>query len=198
MGNCVGLSSLYWNVGWPKLPKILLADLKFVIHTVNFTATHWGVIIVQLHNFKKLKKLRVHVYMYEPLKNDDYHEGMEEVWKGIFKDGGNKEREGLRNFLVRWHIAYTSDTELSFDPIDWVEVPQQPGLSSCGVMVVAQLYNFVTGNFDRQHCQVTKTAVKVMRLRMLWIIMCYSQERSISPDDTASVDKIQQQLLKQL
>ncbi|KAJ8579034.1 hypothetical protein ON010_g162 [Phytophthora cinnamomi] len=107
-------------------------------------------------------------------------------------------REGLRSFLSRWHIANTSDSEITFDPIDWVEVLQQPDLSSCGAMVVAQVHNYVTGNLGRQHYQVTKKDVKVMRLRMLRTIMCYSQERPMPSEYNASVAKIHQQLLKQL
>ncbi|KAG7375381.1 26S proteasome non-ATPase regulatory subunit 11 [Phytophthora pseudosyringae] len=168
VGNYIGLSSLSWALGWPRTPKSRLADIKFIVHPVNLRANHWGVIIACLKYDKAQQKLRVYTYMYEPLIDDDYHEEMETVWDGIAKvEGGEErdEREGLRGFVERWHEESMPESLLVVDPIEWVEVPQQPDFACCGIMVVAQVHNYLTENLERQQYQVTKNDVKVMRLR---------------------------------
>ncbi|KAG7375572.1 26S proteasome non-ATPase regulatory subunit 11 [Phytophthora pseudosyringae] len=221
VGNYIGLSSLSWALGWPRTPKSRLADIKLIVcarqiqgsparlqavrdlyvHPVNIRANHWGFIIACLKYDKAQQKLRVHTYMYEPLIDDDYHEEMETVWDGIAKvEGGEerKEREGLRGLVERWHEELMPESLLVMDRIEWVEVSQQPDFACCGIMVVAQVHNYLTENLERQQYQVTKNDVRVMRLRMLWTIMCYSQERVMSDSDTASTSQIRQQLLDQL
>lgn len=184
-------------MGWPRTPKTPLSNTKFIIHPVDLKAKHWGIIIVRLHYNDVTQKLRVHVYMYEPLIDDDYHEEMETVWERLAKDEDN-ENEGLRGFLDLWHQASVPKGKLVIDPIEWVDTAQQPDLSSCGVLVVAQAHNYITGNLQRQNYNVSKQEVKAMRLRMLWMIMCYAQERTISDSDAAKNSKIHQQLLDQL
>lgn len=121
-------------------------------------------------------------------------------WKpsGIEGDEHREPHEGIRGFVERWHKASMPESLLVVDPFEWIEVPQQPDFSSCGVLVIAQVHNYLTENVQRQHHQVTKNDVKVMRLRFLWTIMCYSQERRISDSDAAITSKINQQLLDQL
>ncbi|EGZ06300.1 hypothetical protein PHYSODRAFT_418207, partial [Phytophthora sojae] len=99
VGKCHVLSSLTWAIGWPSLPKTALAATNFIIHPVNLHADHWGLIILRLHYTAKTSKLRVHVYMYEPLIDDDYHHEMEIVWTGIPKDKENEGKEGLRGYV---------------------------------------------------------------------------------------------------
>ncbi|EEY58428.1 26S proteasome non-ATPase regulatory subunit 11, putative [Phytophthora infestans T30-4] len=46
--GCRVLSSLLWQIGWPATPRVQLRDIKFVVHPVNLSASHWGTIIVNL------------------------------------------------------------------------------------------------------------------------------------------------------
>ncbi|KAG4046705.1 hypothetical protein PC123_g17919 [Phytophthora cactorum] len=120
--------------------------------------------------------------MYEPLIDEEYRKDMEVVWKGIPKnedDEESEEKEGLRGFVERWHEATMPSTKLIIDPIEWVETSQQPDSSSCGVLVVAQAYNYISGDIERQTYNVSKNDVKMMRLRMLWVIM-HSKEQMMS------------------
>ncbi|GMF44425.1 unnamed protein product [Phytophthora fragariaefolia] len=75
------------------------------------------------------------------------------------------------------------------DPIEWVATPQQPDATSCGVLVVAQVHNYLTGNIDRQYYRVFKNDVKIMRLRLMWVIMHLSHERLISNEDLLRLGK---------
>ncbi|KAG6617835.1 Glutamine synthetase [Phytophthora cinnamomi] len=82
------------------------------------------------------------------------------------------------------------NVKMVVDPIEWVESPEQPDATSCGAMIVALAYNFITGKMDIQTYSISNNDVKVMRLRMLWVIMHCSQERTLSNVDAAKVDKI--------
>ncbi|KAE9047748.1 hypothetical protein PR001_g4077 [Phytophthora rubi] len=183
-------------------PKEPLGNIKFVVHPVNLNASHWGIIIVRLSGKATPRAiLRVHVYMYEPLIDDAYHKNMEEVWNGIPKGENDEEsqgKEGLRGFIERWHKASIPSSKLRIDPIEWVERPQQPDGASCGVLVVAQAHNYLTGNEERQNYNVSASDVKVMRLRMLWVIMHLSHERSMSESDATTTSKIHQKLQDEL
>ncbi|GMF43238.1 unnamed protein product [Phytophthora fragariaefolia] len=186
-GNCYVLSSLMWVCGWPSLPNTSLRETKFIVHPVNIASNHWGVIMIRLSltgNEKKI--LRVHVYMYEALISDDYRKEMENVREGQPKNDNGKNlggKEGLRGFVERCHKASASNVTLCIDPVEWLEPPQQPDATSCGVLVVAQVHNYLTGNEDRQTYNISKKDVKVMRLRMLWIILHYSKEIPISDSE---------------
>ncbi|KAF1782529.1 hypothetical protein GQ600_2779 [Phytophthora cactorum] len=145
-------------------------------------------------------KGHAHVYMYEPLIDEEYREDMEVVWEGIPKnedDEESEEKEGLRGFVERWHEVTMPSTKLIIDPIEWVETPQQPGSSSCGVLVVAQAYNYISGDIERQTYNVSKNDVKVMRLRMLRVIM-HSKEQMMSDSDAATATEIDKKLQVEL
>ncbi|GMF59440.1 unnamed protein product [Phytophthora fragariaefolia] len=111
---------------------------------------------------------------------------------------GVVETEGLIDFVKRWNQASENPRQLAIDPIEWVETPQQPDYACCGVMVVAQTYRYLTGSLQLQQNNVSKEDVCVMRLKMLWMVMCHSKERQISAYDAANVSKIHQMLLNQL
>ncbi|KAG6943921.1 hypothetical protein JG687_00018161 [Phytophthora cactorum] len=155
-----------------------LADIKFNIHPVNLKSNHWGIILVRPIEVTR-KRLRVHVFLYEPLIDDGYREDVETVWTGIEKNPNDDEsqgKEGLRDFVERW-LQATS-----------------PGFKLC----IDAAYNFFTGYPELQHYNVSKANVKVMRLRMLWVIMHYFQEQCMSKDDADKTTKIHVQLQKEL
>ncbi|OWZ10495.1 26S proteasome non-ATPase regulatory protein, partial [Phytophthora megakarya] len=47
-GGCCVLSSLLWQIGWPATPRDQLGDYMFIVHAVNLSGSHWGIIIVQI------------------------------------------------------------------------------------------------------------------------------------------------------
>ncbi|KAG6947653.1 hypothetical protein JG687_00015966 [Phytophthora cactorum] len=57
-------------------------------------------------------------------------------------------------------------SKLVINSTEWAEAPQQPDYASCGVLVVTQAHNLLTGNTERQSYSVSKNDVKVMCLRM--------------------------------
>ncbi|KAE9109942.1 hypothetical protein PF010_g11350 [Phytophthora fragariae] len=139
--------------------------------------------------------------MYEPIIDDAYHKNMEEVRNGIPKGENDEEsqgKKGLGGFIERWHKVSMPSSKLRIDPIEWVERPQQPDGASCGVLVVAQVRNYLTGNEERQNYNVSSNDVKVMRLGMLWVIMHLSHERSMSESDATTTRKIHQKLQDEL
>ncbi|KAJ8542584.1 hypothetical protein ON010_g12229 [Phytophthora cinnamomi] len=99
-------------------------------------------------------------------------------------------KESLGNFKFIVHTDSMPNVKMVVDPIEWVESPEQPDATSCGAMIVALAYNFITGKMDIQTYSISNNDVKVMRLRMLWVIMHCSQERTLSNVDAAKVDKI--------
>ncbi|ETI32967.1 hypothetical protein F443_20294 [Phytophthora nicotianae P1569] len=196
VGNCYVLSSLMWSVGWPSTPRKPLADFSSILHPVNLDANHWSIIIIRLQT--TARALRAHVYMYEPLIDESYHEEMHSVWEGITKEKNDEEKEGLRGFLERWHQASMPNVKLVISDSEWLNAPQQPDASSCGVLVVDQANNYLAGDFEQQHYQVSKSDVKVMRLRMLWVIMHHSNEKAISKSDATKTGEILKKLQKEL
>ncbi|GMF52396.1 unnamed protein product [Phytophthora fragariaefolia] len=84
------------------------------------------------------------------------------------------------------------------DPIEWIGSPEQPDATSCGVMIVALAYNFITWKLDLQNCTIYKNDVKAMRLIMLWVIVHCSLERTLFNVDAAKVDNIHQKLQAEL
>ncbi|KAF4146109.1 hypothetical protein GN958_ATG04775 [Phytophthora infestans] len=91
-----------------------------------------------------------------------------------------------------------ADVELEIQDVEWVFSPQQPDGSSCGVLAIAQCYNYLTGNTTQQSYDVTKHDIKVMRLRILWAIMHLSKEQPISESDVTTTSKTLQKLQKEL
>ncbi|GMF50940.1 unnamed protein product [Phytophthora fragariaefolia] len=150
-------------------------------------------------NEKRL--LRVHVYIYEALLSDAYREEMESVWEGQPKNDNGKNlggKEGLRGFVERWHKASAPNVTLCTDPVEWLETPQRSDAASCGVLVVAQVHNYLTGNDDRQTNNISYNDVKVMQLRMLWVILHYSNQIPIPDSDEATSRETLKKLQKEL
>ncbi|KUF93925.1 Deoxynucleoside triphosphate triphosphohydrolase SAMHD1 [Phytophthora nicotianae] len=188
-----------WDFGWPSTPKIPIGQVNFVLHAVHLDDNHWGVVIIHLQTTNT--SVRVHVHMYEPLISECYHKSMEKVWEGIPKDdhdSATEGKEGLRGYLDRWLTVSKPNSEIVIENVEWVLSPRQPDGSSCGVLVVAQCYNYVTGNITEQTYDVSKNDVKVMRLRILWTILHMSKEIPISDTDAATTTETLQKLQKEL
>ncbi|POM78646.1 Hypothetical protein PHPALM_3801 [Phytophthora palmivora] len=165
------LSSLTSVVGWPSTP---ITATKIIVHPMNLKSNHWGVIIAKLRYIEAVHKMGVHIYMYEPLIDEEYHDDMEIEWDGIT----NKEGEVVKE--------------------EWVNAPQQPDFESCGVLVVSQAYSYVTENLQWQYSNVFKTNVKVMILQMLWMVLCNSRKRRLARSTVDKTKEINEQLHNQL
>ncbi|ETO61406.1 hypothetical protein F444_20582 [Phytophthora nicotianae P1976] len=164
-------------------------------------ASNWGIIVIRLtYVDTPTKILRVQVYMYEPLIDEEYHDDLEVVWVGVAKDDEKNitEKEGIRGFLERWHAATADNVPLIINPVEWIKAPQQPDGSSCGVLVVAQAHSCLTGYMKRQIYSVSKNDVKVMRLRMLWVIMMHSDKRNMPKSDAEATREIHKKLEDEL
>lgn len=129
MRDCYVLSSLTAAVGWPKTPNTRITSTKFMIQPVNLNQSHWGIIITTLRYVEAKDTLHVHPYLYEPLIDEGYHGDMEVVWNGVKDGDGNSVMEGLCGFVARWSKASAPAAKLCIDPIEWIEVPQQPDYS---------------------------------------------------------------------
>ncbi|ETI42142.1 hypothetical protein F443_12675 [Phytophthora nicotianae P1569] len=184
--KCLSLSSLSWELGWPRTPSTPLGEYEYIINPVNMRASHWDIIVIRLTYVDTPKKiLRVQVYMYEPLMDEEYHDDLEVVMKGVAKDDEKNiaEKEGIRGFLERWHAATADNVPLIINPVEWIKAPEQPDGLAVVFWVVAQVHSCLTGNMKRQIYSVSKNDVKVMRLRMLWVIMMHSDEQNMSKSD---------------
>ncbi|KAL3667193.1 hypothetical protein V7S43_008127 [Phytophthora oleae] len=197
-GSCYVLSALTSVVGFPSSPSESTTATKFVILPVNLKGSHWGIIIAQLHYTESTDTLRVHPLLYEPLIDEVYHEDMEVVWNGIKTGEQELVKKGLVDFVERWRQASTPSTQLHSNPIQWIQTPQQPDFESCGVLVVAQVYSYITENLQLQHCNVFKSDVQVMRLRMLWVILCSSREQRIARATADKTEGIEDKLNNEL
>ncbi|GMF18819.1 unnamed protein product [Phytophthora lilii] len=174
VGQCLMLSTRMGAIRWPKTPEAKTTETRFIVHPVNLSESHRGIIIVNLTYVHITNTLRIHVYMYEPLVDESYRAGIEEVWEGTEGDEEKDKKEGLIKFVQRWHKASEPNGQLVFDATEWGEAPQQPDYASCEVLIVAQAYDTLTGSQQLQYQKVSKKDVLVMRLRMLWIMLCHS------------------------
>ncbi|KAG6963148.1 hypothetical protein JG687_00006736, partial [Phytophthora cactorum] len=190
--TCYVLSALLWVSGWLRTPKKSLLDIKFIAHPVNLNGNLWGIIIVRLSYIESAEMMKVHVYMYEPLIDDEYHGEMETVWEGMQQKDDDAERqgkEGLRGFVERWHQASIPKSKLVINSIEWVEAPEQPDSASCCVLVVAQAHHYLTGNTERHSYSVSKNDLNVMCLRMFWRILHHSKERALTSRTPSNIDQ---------
>ncbi|KAG3034615.1 hypothetical protein PC120_g1299 [Phytophthora cactorum] len=79
--------------------------------------------------------------------------------------------------------------------IEWLMSPAQPDGNSCGVMVAAMTYSFIYGGRGFTVDAVTRDVVKVMRLRLLWEILCGSRVEPIVAADKEEATQIDKQLV---
>ncbi|POM76185.1 LOW QUALITY PROTEIN: Hypothetical protein PHPALM_6605 [Phytophthora palmivora] len=124
--QCYVLSSLTSVVEWPSTPKTPITATKIILHPVNLKANHWSIIITKLRYNEAAHELRVHIFMYEPLIDEEYREDMEMESNGITNMTGELVKEGLRGFVERWCQKSSPNIKLHIYPIEWVNAPQLP------------------------------------------------------------------------
>ncbi|ETM49131.1 hypothetical protein L914_06470 [Phytophthora nicotianae] len=175
IGQSLMLSTLLGVVGWPTSPKTQILYTKFIVHPVSLSANHWGLITVRLYCDVATKTL-------QGKNNVEESEG----------------KKGLIDFVKRWHCASASGYQVTISPVERIKTPQQPDAISCGVLVIAQAYSYLTESMRLQEHGVSKRDVGVMRLRMIWMVVSHSKERSNSVYDADKANRIRELLQKQL
>ncbi|EGZ19505.1 hypothetical protein PHYSODRAFT_493825 [Phytophthora sojae] len=152
-------------LGFPRPPQhTRLTSVSFMILPVFFSSSnHWGIIIVEVD--MDMPTPTIYVFYYESIGADSYLSVMKEIW--------NKK---LLAHLKLWYVQDCDDRARAEGfPFTVVEeaisVPLQPDGTSCGVMVIAMAYSYLTGNRDFPLHKVTKAYVACMRLRILWMVM---------------------------
>ncbi|ETP47172.1 hypothetical protein F442_06722 [Phytophthora nicotianae P10297] len=181
IGQSLMLSTLLGVVGWPTSPKTQILYTKFIVHPVSLSANHWGLITVRLYCDVATKTLQVQVFMYEPLIDEEYQEQM---------IASGKEFCNTRERIIGYQVTIS--------PVERIKTPQQPDAISCGVLVIAQAYSYLTESMRLQEHGVSKRDVGVMRLRMIWMVVSHSKERSNSVYDADKANRIRELLQKQL
>lgn len=132
-----------------------MSDTKYLVHPVHLSDVHWGVVIVRL-----ALPSWITACLYEPLCRASYRPQLQYVLEF-----------SLLPLLKRWHAASAVKTEFPRVEMEWVLHPKQPDGSSCGMMVIAQVSSHLGKTFAFQQHDITSEYVRVMRLRLLWMIM---------------------------
>ncbi|POM80561.1 Hypothetical protein PHPALM_1582 [Phytophthora palmivora] len=127
---------------------------------------HWVVIIVDLAY--QTGAPTVTPYFYEPMCSTAYNSTMESVYKCT-----------VTGFLKSWH-----DISMPGEPYPvvrngrWIDGPKQPDGTSCGVLVIAQVYSMLKNNMHFTRVIVTDDEVTIMRLRIMWMIINHPWENT--------------------
>ncbi|RLN94433.1 hypothetical protein BBJ28_00025922 [Nothophytophthora sp. Chile5] len=165
-----------------KMPAYKLFSFKYLVLSVNHSNSHWTLIIVTTEPYGMLS-----VHFYDPLSGRPYKTETELVWTSK-----------LLPFVRIWYSARWSDGDYPF-PSEvrdhWIATPKQPDGSSCGIMCLAMAYSYLHGNQGFERDTVTKDVVQVMRLRLLWVILCGSVIHPISPEDEAAIEDTGKELI---
>ncbi|EGZ30346.1 hypothetical protein PHYSODRAFT_323744 [Phytophthora sojae] len=98
---------------------------------------------------------------YEPLCDPQYRATIEDTYE-----------ETVAPFLLGGHKKTMIGVE--YPVVEngvWLDAPRQPDGTSCGVMVIAQVYCMLKDNFRFTKATVSADDVAVMRLRIMWMIL---------------------------
>ncbi|KAG1712964.1 hypothetical protein DVH05_000694 [Phytophthora capsici] len=166
--DCYALDSLSPTMGYGKLPDERIANFNYVVLPVNLDHNHWGIIIIRLNY--RLTTPSMTPYYYEPLCKTHYRPAIEDIYGST-----------VIPFLRDWHTGTVPSSEYPVvESGVWIEAPQQPDESSCGVLIIAHAYDLLSGGFRLSRRAVTPDDVAVMRLRILWIILMQPEVTTIS------------------
>ncbi|ETO77342.1 hypothetical protein F444_07466 [Phytophthora nicotianae P1976] len=170
---------------FPSPPRAKLFSMRFVILPINIESSHWTLIVVAVHRHGTIT-----VHMYDPLCTTGYRKRMEKIWTA-------KLLPYLRAWHSQWESQVARQEEHPFPAdvdIEWLMSPMQPDGYSCGVMVAAMAYSFIYGGRGYTVDAVTRDVVKVMRLRLLWVILCGSHVEPIEESLQIEAKRIGKQI----
>uniref|UniRef100_K3WNY6 Ubiquitin-like protease family profile domain-containing protein n=1 Tax=Globisporangium ultimum (strain ATCC 200006 / CBS 805.95 / DAOM BR144) TaxID=431595 RepID=K3WNY6_GLOUD len=86
----------------------------------------------------------------------------------------DKWNDQLESYLKKWHAASRETTTFPEVTEEYILQPKQTDGSSCGVMLIGQVYFLLREEYTFQRQVSTADYVQVMRLRILWLILCKS------------------------
>ena len=125
------------------------------------------------------------IYAYEPKQEECYADTI------MFNI-----RRKLLPFLGQWFQDWNAQagTTHAIPPtqIKSLSRPQQKDGFSCGVHVLGQIYSVIHGGYGLTAASLSAEYVILMRLRILWKLICDSAKRDPSQDD--SFERIQASL----
>jgi hypothetical protein len=180
--DCFLVSSLAVSgSSWPK-PTESIAAFRFIIMPAHIGG-HWGVIIAEMEF--SVDGSRVTVHQYESLIQAHYGRRLEAMWT-----------DGLLPFMRRWYerceeqLPFPSEIERVV-----IEQPDQPDGVSCGVMVVGMVASFLSDTSEFRDDDVTLEYVRIMRLRLMWAVLCDSTRGELSKDEGEAVRETYKKLV---
>ncbi|ETI52415.1 hypothetical protein F443_04424 [Phytophthora nicotianae P1569] len=159
IGNCYALDSFAPSLRCPRPPEIPIESCKYVGLPVHLSDIHWGVIIVDISY--RTVMATVTPYFYEPLCSTAYNDTLQHTYETV-----------VAEFLKVWH-----DSAMPGEPYPiveenvWLSGPKQPDGTSCGVLVLAQVYTMLKNTLLFTRCAVSQDDVTIMRLRIMWMIL---------------------------
>ncbi|KAG1713189.1 hypothetical protein DVH05_000909 [Phytophthora capsici] len=174
------------NEKFPTPPPLKLFSMEFIVLPINEASCHWILIVVTV---ERHGVLRAHIY--DPMMPGVPKRKTEMIWTSKFLP-----------YLQEWHSQSAKrgvKEEYPFPAcieLDWVSSPRQPDGCCCGVMVIALAYSFIHGGRGFINDAVTKDVVKVMRLRLLWVILCTSLDKPADLDVQKEATEIDKQLTR--
>ncbi|POM71953.1 Hypothetical protein PHPALM_11415 [Phytophthora palmivora] len=155
IGSCYALDTFAPIIGCPT-PQTPVSTYNYLVLSVHLRNIHWGLTIVDFAN--QTGAPTVTPYFYEPMCSTAYNSTME----SIYKSTGT-------GFLKSWH-----DISMPYPVVRngrWIDGPKQPDGTSCGVLVIAQVYSMLKNNMRFTRVIVTDDEITIMRLRIMWMIV---------------------------
>ncbi|ETM45195.1 hypothetical protein L914_09674 [Phytophthora nicotianae] len=159
IGNGYALDSFAPSLGCPRPPEIPIESCKYVVLPVHLSDIHWGVIIADISY--RTVMATVTPYFYEPLCSTAYNDTLQHTYETV-----------VAEFLKVWH-----DSTMPGEPYPiveenvWLSGPKQRDGTSCGVLVLAQVYTMLKNSLLFTRCAVSHDDVTIMRLRIMWMIL---------------------------
>ncbi|KAE9087348.1 hypothetical protein PF010_g9142 [Phytophthora fragariae] len=77
----------------------------------------------------------------------------------------------------------------------WLNAPKQPDGTSCGVLVIAQVYCMLKDSFRFTEAIVTNDDVAVMRLRIMWMMLMQPEVSTLAHKIAKAVDATDLELM---
>ncbi|POM79211.1 Ubiquitin carboxyl-terminal hydrolase [Phytophthora palmivora] len=154
------------KIGCPTPPQTPVSTYNYLVLPVYLNNIHWGVIILDLAY--QTGAPTVTPYYYEPMCSTAYNSTMESIYKST-----------VTGFLKAWHeVSMPGEPYPVVRNGRWIDGPKQPDGTSCGVLVIVQVYSMLKNNMHFTPVIVTDDEVTIMRLRIMWMIISHPWENT--------------------
>ncbi|KAE9345624.1 hypothetical protein PF008_g8655 [Phytophthora fragariae] len=183
LGDCYALDTYAATFRCPDPPQTRISSMHYVVSPVHLSNIRWGVIIVSITY--QTEPPAITPYFYEPLCDSRYRATMEDTYE-----------ETVAPFLLCWHEKTMTGVE--YPVVEngvWLDAPRQPDGTSCGVMVIAQVYCMLKDNFRFTNTTVSDDDVAIMRLRIMWMILMQPEVSTVANQVAKTVDATDLELM---